>query len=514
MKTEASSFSSDGCPISADSGPFSWDGSLVSAVEVDDTGVNERNKSPGESGSPEDIDSHKSGASLSGSDAHEEAPTNDAVTTSKGKGKGKGKGKQPAALDLTHGITVSSTEATASSGPTPHRSSASPSNDLGSKKARKHKPSSIAWKNGWNGNSENTAVEEPAVGSSSRVPTSANGRFNAVRQEVLKSLKRNHSVKAPQPWIEKGLDAVEAEDDSSAQSEDYPFPGQGPPPPSVHKVYGCPFRPPSGGQKSVRSLYTHQLGQRGQSGQRRFILRPNHHKYQKWPTRIGRPPYNPPHLPANVVPRQCIPYRGARTTSDRWDEVTLPFHISRVDETGQYQQLFVFEVDAFYVYAFLLVDDIAELSDGSELDEIYDDGTWGQGLAEEDAHDTVGIDHDPSLDQDAGSVSPCGVVEVTNGDDGKPDLLDIICARCHGRDWSTDPRVMDGDSDSEDKFNDLCCAKCYGKDWYKALRVVQRRSEPEPEPELYDTCCSKCQGRGWVKGEASAWRKRAPMHRR
>jgi len=77
--------------------------------------------------------------------------------------------------------------------------------------------------------------------------------------------------------------------------------------------------------------------------------------------------------------------------------VTLPFHISQVDERGQYQQLFVFDVDAFYVYAFLLVEDVAELQGRSSQEPYYDAENWGTWLAEEDIHGTVGVDENPSL---------------------------------------------------------------------------------------------------------------------
>lgn len=181
--------------------------------------------------------------------------------------------------------------------------------------------------------------------------------------------------------------------------------------------------------------YTRQLGRPQSPGRPHAVRGLHHHEYQQIPTRTGgRSPYSP-HRSAMAIPRQCIPCKGLRTTTDRWHEVPLLFHISRIDESSRSQQLVVFDVDNYYLYAFALANDISVLRGGSEPDEEEDcDHLIDQTSAtEEDVSDKVSADGNESLHQHERFQDALEEVQAIECEEAE--LYDVCCSECHGRGW-------------------------------------------------------------------------------
>lgn len=156
--------------------------------------------------------------------------------------------------------------------------------------------------------------------------------------------------------------------------------------------------------------------------------------------RMGSRALGDNHGPLASIPRQCIPYKCLRTSRDRWHEVALPFHVTRTDEAGHSQQLVVFDVDNFFIYAFALDERVSALRETAAPD--YHNG-----------HDRSCATCEPcEIDQDiprnghefaAGGVNPLDDhQDLTSGQGGVsisecagPMLYQVCCPKCHGRGW-------------------------------------------------------------------------------
>lgn len=160
--------------------------------------------------------------------------------------------------------------------------------------------------------------------------------------------------------------------------------------------------------------------------------------------RMCKPTLGDNHGPLASIPRQCTPFKCLRTSRDRWHEVVLPFHVTRTDEAGHSQQLVVFDVDNFFIYAFALSDGVSALRETAAPD--YHDG------------------HDRSC----ATCEPCEIDQ-----DIPPDDHEFAAGGVNSLDDHQDLQSSQGGVNISD------CA----------------------EPMLYQVCCPKCHGRGWLKGK-------------
>jgi hypothetical protein len=433
MKAEAGSSGGESRPVTED-GAISWHDTLYFDMEPDDTEVEERSKMQERSRSHEESDIYVDNESSDGSDAYEEASEQITIETSNGKGR--------ATADSTGSIADSSTKATASSEPGSGRPSVSSANRIDSKRQQDRFLNALEVQLDWNV-AAMVGEQEPG-GPLNRSPAPSRSRLDSMRREMLSSPKRNSSTGSHRPWTESHLDPVD-DHERYIQSGEQSSSNSAFSPPPLRGPYLSILHPPMLPFHEDRAFdgYAPQFSQPHSTNRPRVMRGLNHHEDQQEPTRTGgRSPYSA-HRPTMVIPRQCIPYKGLRTATDRWHEVVLPFHISRVDEAGRYLQLVVFDVDNFHLYAFALVDDISVLRDGDESEEDDDNHIIDQTSATmEDVPGEDSADGNESLHQRERFQDALEEIQVANREE--PELYNVCCSECHGRGWLKVDGTNDG----------------------------------------------------------------------